>query len=146
MRVAEEARKRKAMDDAKQEEERVKGRKLMRPGATLDFLNDNIGRGPEENNLAGPNYVTQEEDQVDEALVDQQYEIVLVDDIEELRQLSDEARMISFQAQYQLEMDRQAKLLHLQPSPLGSPTRSGGAHSGMMSDDEDVTWEDGEEC
>jgi len=145
LRVAEEARKRKAADDAKQEEERVKGRKLMRPGATLEFLNDNIGRGVLEDatfvdaSLVSQDGVGEEEDDAPEQL----YEIVLVDDTEELRQLSDEARLLAFQSQYQLEMERQTELLQLQPSPLGSPTR--GTHGGMMSDEEeDVPWEDGE--
>ena len=143
LRVAEEALKRKAADDAKKTEEHVEGRKLMKAGATLEFLNDNIGRGPDEDN--GMSVVTQEEHD-DEVLVDQeQYEIVLVDDTEELRQLSEEKRMISFQSKYQLEMERQTELLQLQPSPLGSPNRGAGAYSGMMSDDEDVLWEDGED-
>ena len=141
--MAEEALKRKAADDAKKTEEHVEGRKLMKAGATLEFLNDNIGRGPDEDN--GMSVVTQEEHD-DEVLVDQeQYEIVLVDDTEELRQLSEEKRMISFQSKYQLEMERQTELLQLQPSPLGSPNRGAGAYSGMMSDDEDVLWEDGED-
>jgi len=144
LRVAEEARKRKAADAAKQEEERVKGRKLMKPGATLDFLNDNIGRGVLEDSTSP--FVTHDAalEEEDDDAPEQQYEIVLVDDMEELRQLSDESRLRSFQTQYQLEMERQAKLLQLQPSPMGSPSR--GSHGGILSDDdEDVPWEDGED-
>lgn len=146
LRVAEEARKRKAADAAKQEEERVRGRKLMRPGATLEFLNDNIGRGVlEDAAIVDPHVVTQDalSEEEDDA-PEQQCEVVLVDDMDELRQLSDESRLRSFQTQYQLEMERQSKLLQLQPSPMGSPSR--GSLCGILSDDdEDVPWEDGEE-
>lgn len=147
LRVAEEARKRKAADAAKKEEERVKGRKIMRPGATLEFLNDNIGRGVLDGATAFDSQLVSQDDEEEEEenAPEQQYEIVLVDDTEEMRHLSEETRLLSFQSQYQLEMERQAKLLQLQPSPLGSPSR--GTHGSVMSDDdEDVPWEDGETC
>jgi len=149
----EESRKRKAEAVAREQQEQVEkgGRKLMKAGATLDFLHDNIGRNAlEDRNV---NVVSQEEEEeVPELELEapEHTEIVLVDDMEDLRQVSDEMRLISFQSQYQAEVDRQSRLLHLPPEPtstslaMSSPTSS-AANRSRSDNDEDVPWEDGEE-
>lgn len=142
----EESRKRKMEAEAKKAAESmaVHGRKLMTAGSTLHFLKDNIGRNGLEDvaeqkklSLSAPD----EKQLHDDNLEVLEPELVLADDMEELRQLSDESRMAAFQAQYKIEMDRQIQLLHLQNvEPLGTPR-----HGMVSSEGEDsICWEEGE--
>lgn len=147
MRV-EESRKRKAEAEAKKaaESSALTGRKLMKAGATLHFLTDNIGRNglediAEQTKLLLASSTNEQQPAEPEEPEPLEPELVLADDTEELRQLSDEARMAAFQSQYKVEMDRQVQLLQLENvEPLGSPR-----HSMLSSEDEDaICWEDGE--
>ena len=137
----EESRKRKRQAEAREQQEQEKkgGRKLMKAGATLDFLHDNIGRNALEDRNVSPAAASQEEEEeVPELEVEapEHTEIVLVDDTEDLRQFSDETRLISFQSQYQMEVDRQSRLLQLPPEPtstslaMSSPTSSAAIAAG----------------
>jgi transcription initiation factor IIE alpha subunit len=147
----EESRKRKALDAViKKMKESKSGLTTgpARTGAPLHFLHDNIGRVGQEDHLeknainsfasasAEINHVNSQE---------QSPGAVLIDDEEiQRQQLSDEARMAAFQSQYQLEVDRQAKLLQLETIESSSTFLSSPRHS-IMSDDETViSWEDGE--
>lgn len=148
MRV-QESRKRKAEAEARKLAESIaaNGRQLMKAGATLYFLKDNIGRNSlediekpttnsvHETMVAPVAPVTAQEPPAVES------ELVLADDAEDLRQLSDEARMANFQTQYKTEMDRQVQLLHLDKMESISSPR----HSIISSEDEEmIGWEDGE--
>jgi hypothetical protein len=117
--------------------------KLIKAGDTLDFLKDNIGikairkQEAEELMVLEPADVEDEDDDWEDVDLSPP-ELVLADDMEELRNVPDDARMATFQAQYKLEMERQANLLEL---PDSSPRHAG---SMMTEEDEDLLWEDGE--
>jgi len=114
-------------------------KKVIKPvSKELHFLNNNIGR-PKRKRV-------QMKDQPDEAGDDDEDDyynnneedgMVLVDDTLELLSMTDEERKTAFQAQYKMEMGRQAKLFHLEPDGL----KAGGPPS--LKDEENVVWEDG---
>lgn len=142
-RRVEETRKRKAEAEAKKAAESVAlhGRKLMKRGATLFFLKDNIGRNGLEDVAEQSNgLATEAAPLLTEDPEPLQSEQVLADDTEDLMQMSGEARMAAFQSHYHVEMDRQVQLLHLENmEPLGSPR-----HNVFSEDDDAICWEDGE--
>jgi hypothetical protein len=133
----EEARRRR------QEEERAKqkdGKNKTNTAMTLDFLNDNIGRNGQIDTMT----MAVESIVVDDASLgecsDAEPELILVDELDEIRKLPEANRLGIFQAQYKVEVGRQEKLLKLEVLEApGSPGRS-------AFDDEDraVVWEDGE--
>jgi hypothetical protein len=108
---------------------------------TLEFLQDNIGQGL---TTGGPFPATDLDAHArggDELynIVFEEPEIVLSDDYEELRQLSEESRRNTFQTQYKLELTRQVEILGLPGTE--SPRR------GATGDDDDlvsIVWEEGE--
>jgi transcription initiation factor IIE alpha subunit len=150
----EESRKRNATNAAnKKMKESKHGRTTTGPsriGAPLHFLHDNIGRiGQEDHIEKQTNAVstdTAATGQISDARIqDQSSDSVLVDDEEMHRQqLSDEARMVAFQSQYQVEVDRQAKLLQLETIESSSTFLGSPRHSIMSDDDTVIPWEDGE--
>jgi len=107
----------------------------------LTFLIDNIGR-PKRIRIM----MTEEDDNDDDDEDDDEYNqygintnggaVVLVDDTEELLRMTDDERRAAFQAQYKMEMARQAKILSLDPD---------GKNNGLprlTEEDEQVNWED----
>lgn len=110
LRLAEEVRRRK--EEEEQQDER-KPRKLVK--STPFFLEDDFGRGTEEDGDAkihavdDPANVSRTEGKEEIPLQDQETELVLMDDSEDSRQLSDETRLHSFISQYQPGMDRYAE-------------------------------------
>jgi transcription initiation factor IIE alpha subunit len=145
LRVAQE-RQRTAVAAAKLAAEAAQnGKKLMAAGATLHFLQDNIGRNSVED-VGEPNELNVPSDEAEpvESNLDEppiEPELVLADDLEEQRQLSDEVRLINFQSQYKVEMDRQVQLLYL----VNIDAQSSPRHSIISSDEElAIGWEDGD--
>jgi hypothetical protein len=143
-----EARKRKIDEEGKKaaENSALAKKKLMREGTTLEFLKDNIGRGVAADEFAiSIHDISPDDDEGAESTLVHQHSnnhaIVLVDDMEEFALLSEEARRAAFQAQYKLEVERQAKLLQLEENTtsMGSPL-----HSIMSAEDEPIQWEDGD--
>ena len=132
----EEARKRK---EAKEQEKKEKKKGGKKEHQTLDFLYDNIGRvGLDISTNQNVNKVEDEESEHEAE--DGDAELVLCDETAELRELSDENRLASFQAQYKVEVGRQEQLIT--QTPVGGP----GSPSSRSTEDEDVAvvWEDGE--
>jgi transcription initiation factor IIE alpha subunit len=119
-------------------------------GTTLHFLNDNIGRNAMETTGVERNYHNgTSENMAQNTMLDNCTpgpDLVLVDDTDELRQLSDEDRMVAFQSQYQIEVDRQAQLLHLETMESTSLFSIGSPRHTITTTDGDaiVAWEDGE--
>jgi len=108
----EEERKRKM---AKLEEEMLhKKRAAVTNHGTLEFLYDNIGRLNEERKHEQVNQDI-EEPLPNKSEVNQEIgpepDLVVCDDLEELRKLSDERRLAAFQAFYGMEVDRQLRHL-----------------------------------
>jgi hypothetical protein len=143
-----EARKRKLEEEGKKaaENSALAKKKLMREGTTLEFLKDNIGRGAaaDEFVISIHDISPDEEEGAESKLVNphsNNHAIVLVDDMEEFALLSEEARRAAFQAQYKLEVERQAKLLHLEEN---TPSMGSPLHSIMSTEDEPIQWEDGD--
>jgi transcription initiation factor IIE alpha subunit len=138
----EEERKRKIAAAAQKLADSKNGR-AIKVGATLHFLEDNIGRNSLENQSSnsGSMDIYAVPDTPGEEI--NEPDIVLADDTEELRQLTDEARMAAFQSQYQVEVDRQAQILRLEAAESlflkGSPS-----HSNTFDDESVFSWEDGE--
>jgi transcription initiation factor IIE alpha subunit len=147
----EESQKRKAAALTKKKMNESKNG-ASRPGAPLHFLNDNIGRSnrediSEKKNTIDANQPTKVVAGVsDDNKTNQESDMVLIDDTEELRQLPDDVRMTQFQSQYQLEVDRQSKLLELDAIESSSSSYLGSSpRHGIISDDDTViAWEDGE--
>ena len=121
-----------------------------RPGAPLHFLDDNIGRScleditektADTNPPTATVVVASENNNTNH-----ESDMVLIDDTEELRRLPDEVRMTQFQSQYQMEVDRQAKILQLDTIESSSSSYVGSSpRHGIISDDDTViAWEDGE--
>ena len=122
-----------------------------RPGAPLHFLDDNIGRSClediTEKKTADANPPTATVVVASENNnTNHESDMVLIDDTEELRRLPDEVRMTQFQSQYQMEVDRQAKILQLDTIESSSSSYVGSSpRHGIISDDDTViAWEDGE--
>ena len=122
-----------------------------RPGAPLHFLDDNIGRSClediTEKKTADANPPTATVVVASENNnTNHESDMVLTDDTEELRRLPDEVRMTQFQSQYQMEVDRQAKILQLDTIESSSSSYVGSSpRHGIISDDDTViAWEDGE--
>lgn len=122
-----------------------------RPGAPLHFLDDNIGRSClediTEKKTADTNPPTATVVVASENNnTNHESDMVLIDDTEELRRLPDEVRMTQFQSQYQMEVDRQAKILQLDTIESSSSSYVGSSpRHGIISDDDTViAWEDGE--
>jgi transcription initiation factor IIE alpha subunit len=120
-----EEEKKKMLDDPKKKKAKVQ---------TLDFLNDNIGRGAAEvyiqhESILGENDTASVESATHET------ELVLSDETEELKLLSEESRRAAFQAQYKLAMEHQMFVMDL--GDMDSP-RPVGAED----DDRSVLWED----
>ena len=122
----EEQRKKKEAEEKRKEAEKA-GKNLA--GGTLTFLEDNIGREGDED--AQVDSVSIEMDEDVTANVFDEPEIVLSDEYDELRMLSEESRRSTFQAQYKLEMERQSEMLHL---------GSGNTPKREAIDEEDETW------
>jgi hypothetical protein len=143
LRVEEERKRKIAAAAAQKLAESTNGRTIT-VGSTLHFLEDNIGR-----NLLESQSGKRESIGID-AVVDtpdeemNEPDLVLADDTEELRQLTDEARMAAFQSQYQVEVGRQAQMLHLEATESlffkGSPS-----HRTIVDDETVISWEDGED-
>lgn len=131
----EENRKRKQAED--EEKERLlngkKGKTSKIGYQTLEFLADNIGRLGE--SIEDQHRQESDDETPEEDVVDPEGEMVLCDETAELRQMSDENRLASFQAQYKLEVDRQEQLL--ESAALESP-RSTATEEGPP------LWEDGD--
>lgn len=157
----EENRKRKAEQEEKEKKDKNKNsKKKMASGETFHFLRDNIGRNSESGgNLDDDTPSMDDEDSDDNGDDDDGAPtgMVLADDTEELRQLTEETRRAAYQAQYKLEMDRQAQLLKLLDAQSGgadgvggsSPLRrmSTGAGSSVVTEDDErsaIMWEDGD--
>jgi transcription initiation factor IIE alpha subunit len=140
IRVDEERKRKVAAAVAQKLAESENGRRVE-VGATLHFLDDNIGRKSLESSDAKAMGMFTAVDTPDDEM--KEPDLVLADDTEELRQLTDEARMAAFQSQYQIEVDRQAHLLHLEVAESlffkGSPS-----HSTTHDDETVISWEDGE--
>jgi len=158
----EEARKQKELEES-QNGGKGKKRKLM-VGGTLEFLKDNIGRNADIETSVKPSAnVDDDEDDGDDDEMDEtgRPEIVLLDETEELRQLSDDMRRAAFQAQYKIEMDRQVELMkstgliseqggdldysHVQQSPSSSrrSITSVSVTDIDEAENESIEWEDG---
>lgn len=129
--------KRKAEAEAKAAAQDAKQKKMKITSGTLEFLKDNIGRSAHERTDAEEVDDWDAEENTDddeEANGDNERDLLLSDDMEEWVQLTEESRMAKFQAQYKLEMARQAKLLQLEGS--ASPSR--------LENDDGIPWEDGQ--
>jgi transcription initiation factor TFIIE subunit alpha len=135
MRIQEEKEQRKRAEEEKRKSDERKGKKPK--VETLEFLRDNIGMHLTIDGV--PLHTFDAEEEVSIGSITGEPELLLSDDFEELRQLSEDNRRISFQTQYRLEMDRQSAILDLDDTE--SPQRA-------MIDDEDeamsVVWEEGE--
>lgn len=121
LRVIQHARVKKQQE----EEAAAKAKKKTKIHAGLVFLENNIGR-PTRERLE---FQDGNEDEVDE----NEEGVALVDDTQEILDMTDDERKAAFQAQYKVEMGRQAKLLHLEAD---GPPR-------LMGEDEGITWEEG---
>jgi hypothetical protein len=114
-------------------------------GDTFDFLRDNIGLNGR-NGLSTIAENLNEEDPPDEHnpanLQDENVdttELTLSDDTAEMQTLPEEDRVITFQNQYNVELDRQVTIIKEETNvdPLASPL-----HSIVSEDDFTVCWED----
>jgi hypothetical protein len=168
MRVEEDAKERKRKQKEQEEAEKSgKAKKKVKVGETLEFLKDNIGRGESSAFDADDNDTPSIDDEDDGEGYDgddnsNPTELILADDTEEMRLLGEESRRAVFQAQYKLQMERQAQILKIEENTGvdGSPLRrmSGGgamvgARAGSSSsissnfvtdvdDEKSVLWED----
>lgn len=115
--------------------EEGKNEKTTKVVKELSFLVNSIDR-PKRQRIA-----MKEEDEEGEDLDDVQSEdngvVVLVNDMEELLEMTDSERIVAFQAQYKMEMGRQAELLSLEPD-----AKAGGM-PGLATEDEGIMWEEG---
>jgi len=154
----------------KEEQERAaklnkNGKNKTSKAATLEFLADNIGRNDDEaassaarfaeaakmllgNNDNDDNENNNGNDSWDDSDGDEP-ELVLADELDEVRKMPQDQRLATFQAQYKMQVDRQATLLHLEesdptlPRGMGSPSRS-TVTSALDDEDRSIVWEDGE--
>lgn len=136
LRMEEEASRKRKAEEEEAKANQNKKKNLLTGSQTFDFLQDNIGRNGldiEDNVHLVSQEVGDDDDDYD---VGEEPELVLADDTEEIQKLPEEARLAAFQAQYKLEMDRQAKLLQLKE--IESPKRP------IEDDDKSVVWEDGD--
>jgi transcription initiation factor TFIIE subunit alpha len=128
--LVEEARKRKAEEERQAKADNPSKKERSAP---LVFLEDNIGRLGESTGESEPVHVTQDEE--DDVMSDES-EFVLSDDTDELRRLSEEQRLSTFQSQYKLQIDRQEGLLQLdETDPVTSPQRED-------EEDRSIIWEE----
>jgi transcription initiation factor IIE alpha subunit len=135
LQVAEARRRRQEAELAKQKD----GKNKTNTNLSLDFLIDNIGRMGQIH--AATTISTFPDDVSLGESVDMEPELILVDELDEVRKLPEDKRLASFQAQYKVEVDRQVKLLELEEvEPPGSPRRA----SSVEDEDQTVIWEDGE--
>lgn len=138
LQVAEARRRRQEAELAKQKD----GKNKTNTNLSLDFLMDNIGRMGQIELKAKAELSTVTDDVSLEESSDMEPELILVDELDEVRKLPEDKRIASFQAQYKVEVDRQVKLLELEEvEPPGSPRR---ASSSVEDEDQAVVWEDGE--
>lgn len=124
--------KKRKREEKEKEEAQSKRKKIAAP---LEFLEDNIGRLGELTPSDTPVKVTQDDPSSDG---EEEPTLVLTDETDFLQNLPREQRLLTFQAQYKVEMDRQATLLQLENS---DPSAS----SPLRDEDEinSVAWEDG---
>jgi hypothetical protein len=133
LQVAEARRRRQEAELAKQKD----GKNKTNTNLTLDFLLDNIGRNGKTDTTAATSSVP--DDVSLEEYSDMEPELILVDELDEVRKLPEDMRLASFQAQYKVEVDRQVKLLEVDEMEApGSPLRTS-----MEDEDRAVVWEDG---
>jgi transcription initiation factor IIE alpha subunit len=136
----EEKRKRKDEEEREENKDKQKN-KMVKAGSTFYFMEDNIGRNGENDDSDNEDSSGQPNGKKETTSItpaEPEPELVLADDTEALRQLSEEIRRSTFQAQYKLEMDRQMQLLQLGTGD--SPRRS----SFVEEEDKSVVWEDGD--
>lgn len=123
VRLVDEMRKRKAiLREQKAKKQRIEAK-------TLEFLEDNIGRKDESEEMGM--FVMEEVDDEEEIV---EPELVIDDDINIMRQLPDDQRLAAFQAQYKVEVEKQLKLLN----------RLIANNTSMDDEDRAVPWEDGD--
>jgi len=119
LRLIRQQRRRKKEAEAKRLNEQ-KGNELReaaKKGSVkeLVFLTDNIGRPKRQRIMMTEENEDDDEDEDDEGNPNERGAVVLVDDTEELLRMTDGERKAAFQAQYKMEMARQATLLSLEP-------------------------------
>jgi transcription initiation factor TFIIE subunit alpha len=109
----------------------------------LEFLHDNIGRSAHERTTAenvddwdAETDVADGEEETENRPTNGEPDLVLADEMEAWVQMPEESRIMTFQAQYKLEMTRQEGLLQLDDGSV-SPIRLDMAEEGLA-------WEDGD--
>jgi len=142
LRLIRQQRRRKKEAEAKRLNEQ-KGNELReaaKKGSVkeLVFLTDNIGRPKRQRIMMTEENEDDDEDEDDEGNPNERGAVVLVDDTEELLRMTDGERKAAFQAQYKMEMARQATLLSLEPDG-----KNGGLPRLTEEDEQAVMWEDG---
>lgn len=145
-----QALKRKAEAAAAAAAEADKNKRPKRIAASVpDFLFDSIGRADHERTVAegiddwdaddggvNENDEASQNNQNDQNGYTNSGDVVWADDMEEWVEMPDDARVAKFQAQYKIEMTRQAHILQLEAG-AGSPR----AHDNR---EDSVPWEDGD--
>jgi hypothetical protein len=136
--------KRKREEKEAEDEANGGGKKKKKSGVQeLEFLQDNIGLNgggqlsKEEKEKRRLAYLGGDDDSSDEEDFEKRLATnILTDETDELRNLPENDRMIAFQQQYKMEVERQIKLLGLKSLDDLMPS---------LEDDEDggVDWEDG---
>jgi len=144
--ILEERERLKRKRDEKEAEDEANGggKKKKKSGVQeLEFLQDNIGLNgggqlsKEEKEKRRLAYLGGDDDSSDEEDFEKRLATnILTDETDELRNLPENDRMIAFQQQYKMEVERQIKLLGLKSLDDLMPS---------LEDDEDggVDWEDG---
>jgi len=157
----EEALKRKAEREAalRVEEEKKKKKQKVRSATVAptvpEFLLDNIGRGVgtpatavvgKNGSAINKNVINNSDNGDDKSNPSGENghnttpELVLDDEIEEMRKVPEENRVAAFQAQYKLEMDRQIQLLSHHSDIMASTI---SVSSPDAASEADLQWEDG---
>lgn len=128
----EESRKRK-IEQEKHEEKKNTSTTTQ----SLEFLNDNLG---DDEFILRDAFLPEENSEPEDQDENTEPELVLADDLADIRQIPEESRIAAFQSQYKKEMDRQVKILGIYEGEVpGSPNRST-----TDDDDRSIVWEDGD--